>query len=159
MDELGLALVDRCFATLRTMIEDARNDPRTFDAVISSAAEVLTRQVLANRHDFAFIARERFGGVPVLRHAIREELRLFADELSGDLARLPDFENWTHEDVLMASRLFVNNMVSTAEQIIELPDRRPDLEETVTAEARRQLLLIVVGVVGWHSRTPAATRR
>jgi AcrR family transcriptional regulator len=152
MDELGLALVERSFATLRTMIRDARDDPRMFEEVIDRSAEILTREVLANRPDFAFIARERFGGVSVVRQAIRKELARFVDELATDLALLPGFEDWCAADLRMAARLFVNHMVSIAEQIIELPQDRPDLVERVTDEARRQLRLIVVGVTGWRSR-------
>jgi AcrR family transcriptional regulator len=151
MDELGLVLVERSFATLRTMIRDARADPRMFDKVIERSAELLTREVLANRADFAFIARERFGGVPVVRQAIREELGRFVDELAADLAGLPDFEDWSSADTRMAARLFVNHMVSLAEQIIDLPSDQPELEAQVANEARRQLRLIVVGVAGWRS--------
>jgi AcrR family transcriptional regulator len=151
MDELGLALVERSFETLRVIIRDARADPTTFDRVIERSAEILTREVLANRADFAFIARERFGAVPLVRQAIREELARFVDELAADLALLPNFEDWSAIDLRMASRLFVNHMVSTAEQIIDLPADRPELVEQVASEARRQLRLIVVGVAGWRS--------
>jgi AcrR family transcriptional regulator len=158
MDELGLVLVERSFATLRTMIRDARNDPRMFDEVIDRSAEILTQEVLANRPDFAFIARERFGGVPVVRQAIRKELARFVAELAADLALIPGFEDWSLADLRMAARLFVNHMVSIAEQIIDLPPDRPDLEEQVTNEASRQLRLIVVGVAGWRSvRRPRQT--
>jgi len=151
MDELGLALVDQSFATLRAMIRDARRDPATYDDIISSSAQILLRVVKANRAHFAFIGRERFGGVAVVREAIRHELSLFVSELAIDLARFPYLDKWSSTDVQMVARLFVNNMVSTAEQIVEIPPGRTDLEQQVADEAKRQMRLIVIGFAGWRT--------
>lgn len=151
MDELGLALVDRSFATLRAMLRDARRDPRTYENIIKASARILMRELGAHREHFAFIARERFGGQGLVREAIRNELRMFVSELAIDLGRLPELERWSPDDVRMAARLFVNNMVSTAEQVVELPDDRPDLEAEVERQAVRQMRLIVIGFAGWRS--------
>ena len=72
-------------------------------------------------------------------------------ELAVVLARLPNIENWSSEDVQMVSRLFVRNMVSNAEEVIEMPDNRPDLEEEIKEGARRQMRLIVLGFRDWNS--------
>jgi len=151
MEELGLALVERSFATLRKMIRDSQRDPNVFVNIIDSSADILVRVVKENKAHFAFIARERFGGQGVVRQAIRHELDLFVSELAVVLARLPNIENWTSEDVHMVSGLFIRNMVSNAEQVIEMPDDRPDLEEQIKDGARRQMRLIVIGFKDWHS--------
>ena len=151
MEELGLALVERSFATLRKMIRDSQRDPNVFVNIIDSSADVLVRVVKENKAHFAFIARERFGGQGVVRQAIRHELDLFVSELAVVLARLPNIENWTSDDVHMVSGLFVRNMVSNAEQVIEMPENRPDLEEQIKDGARRQMRLIVIGFKDWHS--------
>src|SRR5665811_234098 len=142
MEELGLALVERSFIMLRRMIRDAQRDPQVFVNIIDSSADILVRVVKENKAHFAFIARERFGGQGVVRQAIRHELDLFVSELAVVLARLPNIENWTSEDV---------HMVSDAEQVIEMPDDRPDLEEQIKDGARRQMRLIVIGFKDWHS--------
>ena len=103
------------------------------------------------RDSFGFVARERVGGPDVVRTAIRHELDLFVSELAVVLARLPNIENWDTEDVQMVSRLFVRNMVSNAEEVVELPDGRPDLEEKIKEGARRQMRLIVIGFKDWRS--------
>ena len=151
MEELGLALVERSFIMLRRMIRDAQRDPQVFVNIIDSSADILVRVVKENKAHFAFIARERFGGQGVVRQAIRHELDLFVSELAVVLARLPNIETWTSEDVHMVSGLFVRNMVSNAEQVIEMPDDRPDLEEQIKAGARRQMRLIVIGFKDWRS--------
>lgn len=151
MDELGLALVERCFATLRTMIRDASRDPEVFLQIIDAAAEILVRAVKQNKADFAFVARERVGGTEVVRDAIRHELDLFVSELAVVLARLPNIENWSADDVQMVSRLFVRNMVANAEEVVEMPEGRPDLEERIREGARRQMRLIVLGFRDWRS--------
>lgn len=151
MDELGLALVEQSFSTLRRMIRDAQRDPEVFDNIIDAAADVLVEAVKESKAHFGFVARERVGGPDVVRTAIRHELDLFVSELAVVLARLPNIENWASEDVTMVSRLFVRNMVSNAEEVVEMPDGRPDLEEKIKEGARRQMRLIVVGFKDWRS--------
>lgn len=151
MDQLGLALVEQCFGTLRSMIRDAQRDSKVFDNIIDSSAEILVRVVKQNKADFGFIARERFGGQSAVQQAIRHELEAFVSELAVLLGRLPNIENWATEDVQMVSRLFVRNMVSNAEEVVEMPDGRPDLEEQIKEGARRQMRLIVIGFKDWRS--------
>nr|WP_154596249.1 TetR family transcriptional regulator [Aeromicrobium senzhongii] len=151
MDELGLALVERCFGTLRTMIRDASRDPQVFLQIIDAAAEILVDAVKQNKADFAFVARERVGGSEVVRRAIGHELDLFVSELAVVLARLPNIETWSADDVQMVSRLFVRNMVANAEEVVEMPEGRPDLEERIREGARRQMRLIVLGFEDWRS--------
>ena len=151
MDQLGLALVEQSFSTLRRMIRDAQRDPQVFDNIIDAAADVLVEAVKESKAHFGFVARERVGGPEVVRTAIRHELDLFVSELAVVLARLPNIENWASEDVTMVSRLFVRNMVSNAEEVVEMPDGRPDLEEQIKEGARRQMRLIVIGFRDWRS--------
>ncbi len=151
MEELGLSLVVQAFATLRTMIRDAQRDREVSANIIDASAEILVRVVKANKEHFAFIARERFGGRGLVQQAIVHQLELFVSELAIVLARLPNIETWSSEDVQMVSRLFVRNMVSTAEEVLEMPDGRLDLEESIKAGARRQMRLIVLGFRDWRS--------
>lgn len=150
MDELGLALVEQSFSTLRRMIREAQRDPKVFENIIDAAADVLVEAVKHSKAHFAFVARERVGGSAAVRRAIQHELDLFVSELAVVLARLPNIENWATEDVQMVSRLFVRNMVSNAEEVVEMPDGRPDLEEKIKEGARRQMRLIVIGFRDWN---------
>lgn len=159
MDELGLTLIDDSFRTLRQMIRDARSEPLTYGHVISRSAEILVQHVHAHRLHFRFIARERSSGVPALRQAIRAEIRLFSSELSTDLARFPYLDRWSTEDLGILATLIVNTMVSTAEEIVDAPSGRPEVEREIVRRAEKQLRLIVLGVPAWRSAgavTPAA---
>jgi AcrR family transcriptional regulator len=151
VDELGLALVDRSFASLRSMIRDARRGNQGLSGVIRSSVAILVEHVHAERTYFRFIARERFGGVPVVREAIRHQLELFERELATDLARLPNLDTWTAEDLRVMANLIVNAMVSTAEDILDAPPERPEVEREIVRTAEKQLRLIVVGAVNWRS--------
>ena len=152
LDELGLTLVDQSFASLREMIRDARRGNPELHGVIRSSVAVLVQHVHEQRAHFRFIGRERFGGVPVVRDAIGHELALFERELATDLARLPDLNTWTSEDLRVIANLIVNAMVSTAEGIISAPPERPEAEREIIRTAEKQLRLIVVGVANWRSR-------
>lgn len=151
MDELGLSLVEQSFATLRRMIRDAQRDPHVFINIIDESARVLVEAVKQNKAHFGFVSRERVGGSSAVRLAIRHELDLFVSELAVVLARLPNIENWHSDDVRMVSRLFVRNMVSNAEEVVEMPDDRPDLEDEIRDRARREMRLIVIGFRDWRS--------
>lgn len=159
MEELGLALIDDSFRTLRRMIRDARAQDLAFEHVIRDSVEILVRHVHAHHQHFRFVARERSSGMPVLRQAIRAEIRLFSSELATDLARFPFLDRWSTEDLGVLATLIVNTMVSTAEEIVEAPSGRPEVEQEVIRRAEKQLLLIALGVPQWRSAgtEPAAT--
>ena len=150
-DELGLALVDRSFASLRLMIREARQGNPQLSGVIRSSVAILVQHVHSDRTYFRFIARERFGGVPVVRRAIRHELELFERELATDLARLPGLDTWTAEDLLVMANLIVNALVATAEDILDAPPERPEVEREIVRTAEKQLRMIVVGAANWRS--------
>lgn len=151
MDELGLALVEESFGTLREMIRSARADVTTWDDAIGRSVEVLVKHIDAHRAHFRFIVRERTGGTPALRQAIAEELHLFTEELAVDLSGFPYIDGWSAEDVTMISSLVVKAMVSTAAALTDLPADRPEAEAAVIATTVRQLRLILLGVPHWRS--------
>lgn len=151
LDDLGLALVERSFGTLRRMIRDAQRDPDVFENIINASADVLVEAVKQNKAQFAFVARERFGGSEPVRAAINHELDLFVSELAVVLARLPHVDRFSSDDVQLVARLFVRNMVANAEEVVAMPDDRPDLEDRIKAGARRQMRLIVIGFEKWRS--------
>jgi AcrR family transcriptional regulator len=152
MEELGLALVDESFRTLRQMVRAARAETNP-DHVIRSSVEILVRHVHEHRLHFRFIARERFGGVSALRQAIRTEIRLFSSELATDLARFPNLSAWTTEDLQMMAGLIVDTMVSTAQEIIDTPDGNPEVEADIVRTTERQLRLVALAVPHWRSGT------
>jgi AcrR family transcriptional regulator len=158
MEQLGLALIDESFRTLRAMIRDARSDPQTNEHLIRNSVAILIEYVHEHDADFRFIARERFGGVAALRHAIRSEIRLFASDLSTDLARFPGFEEWSAEDLQLMAGLMVNAMVSTAEAILDAPANDRTTEAEIAGTARRQLRMITLGVPDWRSSSPPRPR-
>jgi AcrR family transcriptional regulator len=151
MDQLGLTLVEQSFVTLRRMIRDAQRDPNVLDNILDESARVLVEAVRQNKSHFGFVSRERVGGSPAVREAIRHELDLFVSELAVVLARLPNIETWHSDDVQMVSRLFVRNMVAHAEELAEDPSSRSGLEERITQRARREMRLIVIGFRDWRS--------
>jgi AcrR family transcriptional regulator len=156
MEELGLALIDESFRTLRAMLRAARADPRTYEHVIRSSVELLVGYVHEHDTHFRFIARERFGGVAALRHAIRREIRLFASDLAVDLAHFPYLDRLSTEDLQLVAGLMVGTMVSTAEAILDAPPKDATAEAEISASARRQLRMIMLGVAQWRSSGPQA---
>ncbi|MFS3127409.1 TetR family transcriptional regulator [Nocardioides sp. Bht2] len=146
VDELGLALVDESFVSLRTMLNEVRRGDPTPEALIDNSVEVLASHLAADLAHFRFISRERYGGVSVVSEAIRRELELFSRELARDLARMPELAAWGARDLSLLAGLFVDLMVSAAAEFIDAePARRHEITETLRNQAR----MIVVGAAGW----------
>lgn len=148
LDELGLTLVDESFATLRAMIREVRHDAPPPEELIDRSVDVLATQLAAHPTHFRFIARERYGGVPVVRDAIARELAGFERELSTDLARMPGLERWGAEDLAVLAGLFVNLMVGSAAELVSL--ERPADRTRVEQMLRHQARMVVVGAAGWQ---------
>ena len=155
MDELGLALVDESFRTLRSVLRGARAVGLPPKDVIRRSVEVLFEQVLANRQHFVLIARARTSGNGVLRHAVNNEIRLLTAELATDLARFPMFREWTTDDLNMAAGLLVNTMILHVAEILDLPTNGGGPPQDAIAEiarvAEKQLRLPLLGVPAWRS--------
>jgi len=148
IDELGLALVEESFSSLRAMIRDVRRGNPRIEEVVDRSVQVLDTHVRGQRAHFSFIARERSGGSAVVRAAVRHELALFERELATDLARLP-MDHWSTEDLQILSRLIVVAMIAVAEEILESPERE---RAAITRRARTQLLIVIVGAQNWRSQ-------
>jgi hypothetical protein len=89
--------------------------------------------------------------VSALRQAIRSEIRLFSSELATDLARFPYLSTWNTEDLHMMAGLIVNAMVSTVEEILDMPADSPEVEDEIVRRVERQLRLVAVAVPHWRS--------
>jgi AcrR family transcriptional regulator len=153
MDELGLALIDESFRTLRAMLREAREGGLPPKDVIKRSVEILVRHVREHRQHFAFIARARSTGNGVLRHTIRTEIRLFTSELATDLARFPILREWTTEDLQMLAGLLVDEMITVVEAILEVPvAAAPDAEAEISRLAEKRLRLTMLAVPHWRSR-------
>ncbi|WP_277498408.1 MULTISPECIES: TetR family transcriptional regulator [unclassified Nocardioides] len=150
IEELGLALVDDAFVSLRAMLRDVRSPDPTFRDIIDSSVRVLTEHVRAQHEHFSFIARERFAGPPAVRAAIRHEIELCERELATDLARLPGTDAWSGDDLTVLANLIVNAVVATAEDLLVAAGRR-STEEAVAHRARLQLRMMIIGALNWRS--------
>jgi len=152
LDDLGLALVEESFASLRAMLRDVRQGAPAFDRIIDNSIDVLVEHVTAQRSHFGFIARERAAGPPVVREEIRHQIELFERELAADLARLPGPDSWALEDLQVLANLMVTSMVALAEALIAA---RGQAEEQVVWRSRRQLRMVLIGALNWRSKPPA----
>jgi AcrR family transcriptional regulator len=152
IEDLGLALVDESFVSLRAMLRDVRRgnpDDPAFSAIVDSSVSVLVEHVHRQRSHFLFIARERAAGPPAVRDAIRREIELCEQELATDLARLPGTHAWSGGDLRILSNLIVTAMVATAEAILAAG---VGAEDRIAAQARAQLRMVLVGALNWRSR-------
>src|SRR3546814_17315251 len=83
LDELGLALVEESFGTLRDLIREVRLDNDLVpDTLIDRPVDVLAEQLIEHTAHYRFISRERHGGSAVLREAHRHDFTLLERDLS-----------------------------------------------------------------------------
>lgn len=157
IEEVGLALTTQAFASLRHLLRDLRRD-MNLERVIDDSVEILIRNVEERPAHFLFIGRERIGGLPAVRAAIRHELGLFERELAMDVARLPEVGHWSSEDLHVLANLIVKLMVETAMDVVGAPPIQPEQRTQIRATAERQLRMTVVGAANWGASTRLSTR-
>lgn len=151
MDELGLALVDDSFRTLRQMMRGARNGQLPTEQLVRRSVEAFVAHVRAHDRYFQFVLRERAGGRIALQNAIRTEIRLFISELATDLGRFPTLNAWRTEDLRMMAGLIVNTMVNAVMDILDLPPGRPEDEQEMIKVLEKQLRLVLLGSTLWKN--------
>ena len=149
---LGVAVVDQSLGRLRGASRLIRSGLAATDEVIDRTMELMVAEIRAHPAGYLFIARERYGGVPAVRDAIREQLRRSADELAEDLshsgaAEVSYLHDWSVEDLRMATTLIVDHVVQTAAHLLDVQD--PATVEEMRTNATRQLRLIVLGCRAW----------
>ncbi|WP_445257980.1 TetR family transcriptional regulator [Nocardioides aurantiacus] len=148
IEDLGLALVEDSFVSLRAMLRDVRRTDPDYGDIIDSSITVLVEHCRSRHSHFAFIARERSAGPPAVRAAIRHQIELVERELATDLARLTDPAYWSTEDLGVLSNMIVTLAVGTTEAILSA---RPDAEDDIAQQARTQLRMVLVGALRWRS--------
>lgn len=154
MDELGLALVDDCSATLRQLLREARKDVAPVSDIIRRSVDIYREFLQTHRMEFMFVAGERSGGSPVIRSAIRNQVNLFVLEMSQDLRRLNFLPNLSSSSLQMLCGLVVNTMLNAASDILDMPPDEPQLEKELMDNFVRQLRMIFLGALSW--KEPAA---
>jgi AcrR family transcriptional regulator len=148
LDDLGLALVEESFVSLRAVLRDVRQGAPAFNWIIDSSIDVVVDHALAHRAHFGFIARERGAGPRVVREEISRQIELFERDLAADLARIPGPDSWTEEDLRVLANLIVTSMVALGEQVITADGAAQD---AIVGRARRQLRMVLIGAVNWRS--------
>src|ERR671930_1859480 len=112
--DLGVALVEEALGSLHPMIRTTVSAADSSEERIARAIELIAGHVDGYPAHVRFIARERHGGVQPVRAAIRDQLARFAEEVSTELAKDPESEGWSDDDLLMLAHLYVDQMLITA---------------------------------------------
>ena len=149
MDELGLALLDVGGLSLRQLLRQVREAGLPDQEILRRSVEIYVRYVREHPSAFGFIARERAGGSPRIRDAIRREMRYFASEMAADLTALNVLSNMSPSSRLMVAQLVVDIMVDAAAEILDQPDPRPDVERELVDRYVRRLLIVFLGARAW----------
>ncbi|CAL9445996.1 MULTISPECIES: TetR family transcriptional regulator [Streptomyces] len=147
--DLGVALVDEALGSLHPMVRTTVSTTGDSEERIARAVELIARHVAEYPAHVRFIARERHGGVQIVREAIRAQLHRFAEEVRAELAKDREAEGWSEDDLLMLAHLYVDQMLITASLFLEALEAPEDERERVTRLATRQLRLITLGRTHW----------
>lgn len=148
IDELGLALVDESFVSLREMLREVRQGNPEPKRIIEASVRVLADHVLSDPRHYAFLVRERTSGPAGVRDAVRRGLQLIESELATDLARITP-PRWSTEDLHLLANLMVGTVLAIVDDLLGAD--RPAEQQRLRERAERQLRMVVVGVQRWRS--------
>ncbi|GGQ90950.1 TetR family transcriptional regulator [Streptomyces pilosus] len=152
VEDLGVALVEEALGSLHPMIRTIVSTTGDGEERIARAVELIAGHVDAHPAHVRFVARERHGGVRVVREAIRGQLELFTAEVGEALGSDPESAGWGEEDLLMLAQLYVDQMLMTASLLLDATGGGAGERERVAGSAARQLRLISVGRAHWLDR-------
>ncbi|MFI2202505.1 TetR family transcriptional regulator [Streptomyces sp. NPDC020192] len=150
--DLGVALVDEALGSLHPMVRTTVSTAGDSEERITRAVRLIADHVAAHPSHVRFIARERHGGVQPVREAIQAQLARFAEEVKAELAKDPEAEGWTDDDLLMLAHLYVDQMLITASlflEALEAPEPSEAERRRVAHVATRQMRLISIGRQHW----------
>lgn len=120
MDTLGLTLIDESFRTLRQMMREVRKQKLPTQQIIRTSVESYFNYMRMHHQHFLFVVAERYTGNPIMRTAIKQEIRLFTSELATDLSRLLPVDKVSSEDLQIMASLIVNTLASATQLMTEL---------------------------------------
>ncbi|HET8705249.1 MAG TPA: HTH-type transcriptional repressor FabR [Pseudomonadales bacterium] len=149
MNELGQNLVDEAFVTLRRIMREVRSQMRQFDSLVRDSIEAYAQYVEQNRSIFAFVARERYGGVAEIRAAIAREIRFFINELADDLARFKQLNHLSRADRELISQLIVNIVVNMTGDLLDLDETVPVFHSELRDRVVQQIIIVSLGALQW----------
>ncbi len=146
MEALGLDLATEACLSLRRTMREVRLRAQGGAAVLESV-KALVAFIREQPLYFEFLARERAGGPPALRHAIHREISGFVGELAEDLSKWPAYHRFPSEDLFMLADLVVNTVIHLALDL--LAQSYDEDEAELINRTAKQLRLIMIGAMSW----------
>ncbi len=152
MEELGLNVVDDLGLVLRKMMRAARQKDGYKKGLLHSSIEVYVDFVCQHKSHFYFMSQCRTGGTPVLRQAIRNELKYFENELSSDIRSVPFLSEMSSQDREMMSQLIVSTVFDATIDILDLSDSSANYQNEFIESMKKKLRMIWLGGSVWRSK-------
>ncbi|WP_269532165.1 TetR family transcriptional regulator [Chitinimonas sp. BJYL2] len=149
MDALGLALVEQVSTSFREAIRLVRRNEEQHGAIHASV-HIFVDYVLAHRQLFLFLAREQYGGSPLVRQAINAMQHHFITDLEADLAQSPKLEHLAQPDLEMLADLVVKTVFSTLPELVNPPDADSPELRSPKHQLEDKLRFILIGAKHWR---------
>jgi len=160
MDALALLLLEEGGVTLRRLLRQARETGLPARDIVRRSVEIYVQYVRAHPLHFRFIARERAGGSPTIREALRREIGHFAAEMAADFAALNLIPHVSAATRLMIAEIVVQITLDAAAEILDVPAGRPDVEQELVDRLVRYLIVVLLGAQAWRdSKTERRSAR
>ncbi len=156
MDELGLALVDEVSLTFRAAIRAVRHHEIELGGAIDASVRIFLDHVDEHRRLFLFLAREQYGGSPVVRQAIAAMGRQFIADLAADLIAAPKLQHLSPVDIDILADLIVKTVFATVPELIDPPRLGTPSHADPKTRLIHKLRFIMIGAKHWRGIAPPA---
>ncbi|WP_434354060.1 TetR family transcriptional regulator [Psychrobacter sp. HD31] len=164
MESLGKNLVEHelgtALAALREFMQFGKK--RSFERQIATNVQIFFEAIDSHPHYWQFIASERFGGSEAVRHAINNQIAIFANFMSEDLALQPAFAHINKYDRTLLAETGINLSFSWIRDWLDLRDDAnfsESITETEIASRKKDMLhrctrqtqMLFYGAYNWQS--------
>jgi AcrR family transcriptional regulator len=157
-DDLGVAVIERVSAQLRSALRERRRRPLTGRGLEGASPEdlkTIVRESVTLVFDFVsqngalvvIAIRELHGNSAILRKALREVVDALAREMAEDAVLIGRLEALDAETVHELSRMVIRQMCFLSLEYIERPNERQALRR----EAERFILLLFWGALAMET--------
>lgn len=143
VEELGLTLVRDAGAALREVL-GGMHDAGSEDAAVEASVQVAFEYILQNESLFILISRERAGSSPLLRQAIRQEVRAIVDAVSSEFHGSGLFERFDLPTKRIVVAAIVALGLNLIPDILDASRSSPAEAEYLIEEFNKQLKLLLL---------------
>lgn len=142
IDDLAVALIELSGEALRKVVDQARVNVVSGNAVVRGSVQAFMSQVRSADGLLQVLLREGTAGSDAFKHAVDRQLDFFEEELRVELVRLTEAADQPLHDPALAARAITRLIFAMGAHAL---DRPPERDAELVAQMTQMVTMILLG--------------